>query len=187
MRSLRTFMGAGSLLVLIGCGSEPTVVQSGGRAPDASLFVGVENDEANSVLTIDHAVPHISTVAANAGDQVNLFVRERVRSDVTDRPREAVLMIHGRSVPVLAAAELRHESYDWAGWLAKSGGVDVFMLDFQGSGRSPRPKMDDPCNAPTAQQGILIPNPLSAPCAHSYPFTLNTSGSDLDELDTVVE
>ena len=187
MRSLRTFMGAGSLLVLIGCGSEPTVVQSGGRAPDASLFVGVENDEANSVLTIDHAVPHISTVAANAGDQVNLFVRERVRSDVTHRPREAVLMIHGRSVPVLAAAELRHESYDWAGWLAKSGGVDVFMLDFQGSGRSPRPKMDDPCNAPTAQQGILIPNPLSAPCAHSYPFTLNTSGSDLDELDTVVE
>ena len=187
MRSLRTFWGAASVLVVVGCGSEPTVVQPGGHAADAALVDGAQSDEANPVATIDHAVPHTSTVAANAGDLVNLFVRERVRSDVTDRPREAVLMIHGRSVPVLAASELRHENYDWAGWLARSGGFDVFMLDFQGSGRSPRPKMDDPCNVPTTQQGILIPNPLSATCAHSYPFTLNTSGSDLDELDTVIE
>ena len=158
-----------------------------GPAGLRTLSVDGERFESSNVLTIDHAVPHTSTVAANAGERVNLFVRERVRSDVADRPREAVLMIHGRSVPVLAAAELRHENYDWALWLARSAGVDVFMLDFQGSGRSPRPKMDDPCNVPTAQQGILIPNPLSATCAHSYPFTLNTSTSDLDELDRVVE
>lgn len=144
--------------------------------------------EVGNVITIDHPVPHVSTVAANRGELVNLFVRERVRSDLGNaKPREAVLMIHGRSVPVLAVSELRHDDYDWALSLARSGGFDVFMLDFQGSGRSPRPKMDDPCNAPTAQQGILIPNPLSATCLHSYPFTLNTSGSDLDELDTVVE
>jgi pimeloyl-ACP methyl ester carboxylesterase len=159
--------------------SEPT--------PIRTASVGAQLNETPNVLTIDHGVPHVSTVAANAGELVNLFVRERVRSDVADRPREAVLMIHGRSVPVLAAAELRHDDYDWALWLARSAGVDVFMLDFQGSGRSPRPKMDDPCNVPTAQQGILIPNPLSATCPHSYPFTLNTSGTDLDELDTVVE
>jgi pimeloyl-ACP methyl ester carboxylesterase len=96
-------------------------------------------------------------------------------------------MIHGRSVPMLAAAELRYRDYDWALSLARSGGLDVFMLDFQGSGRSPRPMMDDPCNAPTAQQSILIPNPLAATCPHSYPFTLNTSSTDLDELDTVIE
>jgi pimeloyl-ACP methyl ester carboxylesterase len=155
--------------------------------PAPPLNASEEQSQVDNVLTIDHAVPHTSTVAANAGESVNLFVRERVRSDVTDRPREAVLIIHGRSVPVLAGAELRYGDYDWALFLARSGGFDVFMLDFQGSGRSPRPKMDDPCNAPTAQQGILIPNPLSATCAHSYPFTLNTSGSDLDELDTVVE
>jgi pimeloyl-ACP methyl ester carboxylesterase len=144
--------------------------------------------EAANVVTIDHAVPHISTLAANRGELVQLFVRERVRSDVGDpKPRPAVLMVHGRSVPVLAAGELRHGDYDWALWLARSAGVDVFMLDFQGSGRSPRPKMDDPCNVPTAQQGLLIPNPLSATCPHSYPATLNTSGSDFDELDTTVE
>jgi pimeloyl-ACP methyl ester carboxylesterase len=144
--------------------------------------------EAANVITIDHGVPHVSTVSTNRGELVQLFVRERVRSDHDDaKPREAVLMIHGRSVPVLATGELRHDDYDWALWLARSAGVDVFMLDFQGSGRSPRPEMDDPCNVPTAQQGILIPNPLPATCPHSYPFTLNTSGSDLDELDTAVE
>ena len=158
------------------------------RTATATLAEGAAGDaETGNVVTIDHGVPHISTVSANSGELVHLFVRERVRGDIDETPRTAVLMIHGRSVPVVAAAELRHEDYDWAGWLARSGGFDVFMLDFQGSGRSPRPKMDDPCNVPTAQQGILIPNPLSATCPHSYPFTLNTSGTDLDELDTVVE
>ena len=170
-----------AILSLVACGdpSRPTAIRA--HADDARLH------ETANVVTIDHGVPHVSTVAANAGEPVRLFVRERVRADIGERPREAVLMIHGRSVPVLAAAELRHEDYDWALWLARSAGMDVFMLDFQGMGRSPKPRMDDPCNVPIAQQGILIPNPLSAPCAHSYPSTLNTSDSDLDELDAVVE
>jgi len=160
--------------------SEPTALPR-------SFSANTDVHETANVLTIDHAVPHISTVAANAGEQVSLFLRERVRADIGDRPREAVLMIHGRSVPVLAAADLQFQDYDWALFLARSGGVDVFMLDFQGSGRSPRPMMDDPCNAPTAQQSILIPNPLSETCAHSYAATLNTSTSDLDEMNSVIE
>jgi pimeloyl-ACP methyl ester carboxylesterase len=97
-------------------------------------------------------------------------------------------MIHGLSVPVLPGFELRTDHYDWALWLAQAGGFDVFMLDFQGSGRSPRPKMDDPCNVPKAQQqSILIPNPLSATCVPSYPFQLINSQSDWSELDTVVD
>ena len=187
MRSTLAFASRAHPLILLaivataGCGepAAPAHLRSG--RIDAPRLADVP------VVTIDHAVPHTSTVVANAGELVHLFVRERVRSDIPDRPREAVLMIHGRSVPVLAVSELRYEDYDWAGFLARSGGADVFMLDFQGHGRSPRPKMDDPCNAPTAQQPILIPNPLSATCAHSWPFTLNTSTSDLDELDTVVE
>jgi pimeloyl-ACP methyl ester carboxylesterase len=165
-------------------------VQPTGLAAPSFLEAGAaEGESSANVVTIDHRVPHVSTVPANQGELIHLFVRERVRSDPSDgKPREAVLMIHGRSVPVLAAAELRHRDYDWAYWLARSSGFDVFMLDFQGSGRSPRPRMDDPCNAPLAQQNaLLIPNPLSATCSPSYDFTLNTAGSDLDELDRVVD
>ena len=145
-------------------------------------------EDGNKVLTIDHLVPHLSTVPANAGDEVNLFVRERVRSDSDGNPRKAVLMIHGASIPILPGMDLRHDHYDWALWLAQAGGFDVFMLDFQGSGLSPRPKMDDPCNAPTADQtSVLIPNPLSAACPPSYAYQLVNSQSDWDELDTVVD
>ena len=174
------------MLALAGC-HEPTTPAHVGAPALAEEDAGT--DDSGPVVTIDHQVAHVSTVPANAGDTVNLFVRERVRRDIADgRPRPAVLMIHGRSTPVLAGMELRYGDYDWALWLARSGGVDVFMLDFQGSGRSPRPEMDDPCNVPTAQQQrLLIPNPLSATCPHPYALTLNTTASDLDELDTVVE
>jgi pimeloyl-ACP methyl ester carboxylesterase len=141
-----------------------------------------------TVLTIDHLVPHVSTVPANANEEVDLFVRERVRSDDHGgKPRKAVLMIHGASVPVLPGMDLRHDHYDWALWLAQAGGFDVFMLDFQGSGLSPRPKMNDPCNVPLDQQSILIPNPLFATCPPSFPFQLTNSQSDWSELDAVVD
>jgi len=145
-----------------------------------------------NVLTCDHRVPHKSTVPANKDELVELFVRERVK-DSGKEPPKVVLMIHGLSVPVLAGFELRTDHYDWALWLAQAGGFDVFMLDFQGSGRSPRPMMDDPCNVNPAQRSILIPNPLSDPfqCPSqteaSYPFQLINSKSDWDELDTVVD
>jgi pimeloyl-ACP methyl ester carboxylesterase len=171
--------------VLAAC-REPTE-PSHTRAQGAALTeAAIEGD--GNVLTIDHQVPHVSTVPANAGELVHLFLRERVRHGPNSgTPREAVLMIHGRSVPVLAVMALSYRDYDWATWLARSGGFDVFMLDFQGSGRSRHRMMDDPCNVPAAQQQRLIPNPLSTACPPSYPFTLNTAGSDLDELDTVIE
>ena len=150
-------------------------------------------DDADKIVTIDHFVPHTSTVPANAGDVVQLFVRERFRRDDDDReprePRKAVLMVHGRSVPMLPGMDLRHDDYSWAFRLAKAG-FDVFMLDFQGSGLSSRPKMDDPCNANPAQRSILTPNPLSVSCpgpAATYQAQLINSGSDWDELDTVVD
>jgi pimeloyl-ACP methyl ester carboxylesterase len=159
------------------------------KGPSLAQASDAVDDENGPVITIDHQVPHVSTVAANAGEQVQLFLRERVRSDIGDgKPRQAVLMIHGRSVPVLAGMELRYGDYDWALWLARSGGFDVFMLDFQGSGRSTRPKMGDPCNVPIGQQrSVLIPNPLAATCPPTYGSTLNTTASDLDELDAAVE
>jgi len=174
-----------SVLVLCGVVAWGLFGSGSMSAQDAQIAppVCVAEDNNSHVLTCDHQVPHISTVPANMGELVPLFVRERVASN--RGPGKAVLMIHGLSVPVLPGFELRKDHYDWALWLAQAGGFDVFMLDFQGSGRSPRPKMDDPCNVPTAQQAILIPNPLSAACNPSYKFQLINSRSDWDELDTV--
>ena len=155
----------------------------------ATLFVPSnlfgQNDD--KVVTIDHFVRHTSTVPANAGDVVQLFLRERLRDD--EKPGKAVLMVHGRSVPILPGMDLRHDDYSWAFRLAKAG-FDVFMLDFQGSGLSTRPKMDDPCNVNPAQRSILTPNPLSVPCpapTATYAAQLINIGSDWGELNTVID
>ncbi|WP_406063209.1 alpha/beta hydrolase [Streptomyces sp. NBC_01077] len=139
-----------------------------------------------AIVTTDHEVPHTSTVPANMGEAVKLFVRER-RQSSGGGPRRPVLMLHGRSVPVLAGFDLQHETYSWAEELATAG-YDVFMMDLQGSGRSPRPKMDDPHNVNPAQQALLTPRPPGfMPGPPSYPFQLTNSNSDRDELNTVVD
>ncbi|MEU3481626.1 alpha/beta hydrolase [Streptomyces sp. NPDC033754] len=140
------------------------------------------------IIMKDHQVPHTSTIPANKNDPVKLFVRERDGTPLGLLPeRKAVLMLHGRSVPVLAGFDLQHTSYGWAEHLAKAG-YDVFMMDLQGSGRSPRPKMDDPRNASPANQNLLKPRPAGfTPGPVNYPFQLNNSNSDRDELHTVVE
>ncbi len=154
-----------------------------------------ENDGRERILTIDHFVPHISTVPANEGDEVELFVRERVRRGKDDeqddnghhRGRRVVLMVQGSTQPTVPIFDLRFENYSWMAFLAEAG-FDVFAIDLTGYGSSPRPMMDDPCNASRAQQrSLLIPNPLANECAAPYPFKLTTIQSDWDEIDTVVD
>lgn len=144
---------------------------------------------ATGIITKDYAVPHTSTNPANVNDSVELFVREYDGTKPSHSP-EAVLMLHGRSTPALPGYDLehgRHDRYSWSKDLADAG-YDVFIMDLQGSGRSTRPKMDNPCNANPAQQpDILVPNPLSAPCSPVYTSQLNNSQSDWDELDTVIK
>ncbi|MER5429387.1 alpha/beta fold hydrolase [Streptomyces sp. NPDC002588] len=138
----------------------------------------------------DHLVPHISRIPANEGDEVNLFVREY---DGTQghQPRSPVLMLHGRSVPVVAGYDLTGPgsdiTYSWAQQLAALH-YDVFLMDLQGNGRSPRPKMDEPRNANPAQRGVLTPNPLPVPYTGPplYPHELGNSESEWAELATVV-
>ncbi|XUL92217.1 alpha/beta fold hydrolase [Streptomyces galilaeus] len=139
----------------------------------------------------DHLVPHTSNLPANEGDTVNLFVREYDGTQGS-QPREPVLMLHGRSVPVLAGFDLTVPGasieYNWAQELAKHH-YDVFLMDLQGNGRSPRPKMDEPRNANPAQRDVLVPNPL--PTAYTglppYPHQLGNTASECAELATVVE
>ncbi|MFF5937177.1 alpha/beta fold hydrolase [Streptomyces sp. NPDC012508] len=140
------------------------------------------------VITKDHPVPHKSTVPANKDEMVNLFVREKYDTSPGQNPeRKVVLMLHGRSVPVLAGFDLQHASYSWAEALAKAG-HDVFMMDLQGSGRSPRPRMDDPRNCSQANQALVKPRPPGfTPGPATYAFQLNNSDSDQAELHTVVE
>ncbi len=146
---------------------------------------------------VDHRVKHTSTIPANSGEEIELFVRQykRVGSGGTPKP---VLMLHGRSVPALPGFDLvlpphgssphPDTSYSWAQGLAGKG-YDVFIMDLQGSGRSQRPKMDDPCNANPAQRDLLKTNPGTGHCSPTadYPHQLGNSRSEWDELGTVVE
>jgi len=56
---------------------------------------------AETILTIDRLVSHVTTVPVIKGDQVNLFVRERVDGKLmkqgSGKPfeRKVVLMVHG--------------------------------------------------------------------------------------------
>ncbi|MFG2333266.1 alpha/beta fold hydrolase [Streptomyces sp. NPDC048604] len=141
-----------------------------------------------AVELIDHKVKHVSTVPANAGEEVELFVRERDGTPPGHLPeREVVLMLHGRSIPSLPGFDLMYKSYGWADALAKAG-YDVFMMDLQGAGLSPRPAMADPRNVNPAQQHLLTPRPAGfTPGPPNYAFQLNNSYSDRDELASVVE
>ncbi|MEU0340894.1 alpha/beta fold hydrolase [Streptomyces bobili] len=138
----------------------------------------------------EHKVPYRSKIPANYDAQVELPVREYDGTKPNQAPR-TVLMLHGRSTPALAGFDLapvpggRATRYSWAQELANDG-YDVFVMELQGSGRSPRPRMDEPNNAGPAQQDLLVPNPLPAPLAPSYPHQLGNSESEWDELNAVV-
>ncbi len=143
------------------------------------------------VRAFDHLVPHVSSVPANAGDEVRLYLRERVRPGFQGRARRrkprAVLFIPGSATASVPAFDLSFRDYSWMAYLARRG-LDAFAVDLTGYGRSPRPRMDDPCNVgPPPQQALLVPNPLAETCAPSYPFRLGTTQSDLDEIDAAVE
>jgi pimeloyl-ACP methyl ester carboxylesterase len=184
------FYAAGVALSMVAITTLSILVRA--QEPGRRSLGEQEDDE---VLTIDHFVPHISTVPATAGTQVELFVRERVLGreeekrdqDAQDGRRPVVLMVHGTTQSSEPSFDLPFENYSWTAFLARAG-FDAFAMDQTGYGFSPRPTMDDPCNASNAQQRmLLIPNPLASPCSPSYPFALTTSQSDWDEIDTVVD
>ena len=169
--------------LLAACGGEKGLLDSA-----ATLQADLKPANEANILTIEHLVPHISTVPANAGAGVQLSVHERVREENgrIERPR-VVLFLHGNTFPGVPGADLRLKPYDWMLALAKAG-FDAFTMDQSGYGFSPRPAMDNPCNADPAQQAsILIPRPLSTTCPATYPFRFATAQTEWDEIDRVVD
>lgn len=138
------------------------------------------------LLTIDHRVLHVSTVPANKGARVEIFVREKVSASESRRPRPAVLMVHGGVSPSTLAFDVEHASYSWMAYLARAG-FDVFAMDMTGYGKSAHPMMDDPCNVGPSLQKTLIPKTLKNICKPSYPFQLVNRQSEHDELERVIE
>ncbi len=147
--------------------------------------------------TVDYFVPHISTVPANEGEEVQLFLRERFLSkekknndkdnDKCRRKGPVVLFVHGAGISAVPSFDVNFEDYSWMSFLAENC-FDVFAMDIQGYGLSERPKMDDPCNASLAdQKRYLIPNPLEAPCAPSYSLPVESLKWTYDQMDTVVD
>lgn len=139
-----------------------------------------------ALRTIDHKVPHVSTVPANEGEQVEIFLREKVMASGGAQPQPVVLMVHGGVSPSTLAFDVEHETYSWMGYLARAG-FDVFAMDMTGYGKSAHPKMDDPCNVSPALQKTLIPKTLDEVCKPPYPFQLVNRQSEHDELDRVIE
>ena len=192
-RSVLTMTGLLALLsACSGASDDETAMGSAASELLPAADPAAEPHWMKHILSFDHRVDHVSTVPAIAGQTVQLAVRERVGRHTfhrISRGKEAakvVLFMHGASVPSVPDFDLRYGNYGWMGYLAHEG-FDVFAMDVTGYGLSPRPNMDDPCNAPAAQQSVLVPNPLPAPCAASYPNVLATSATETDDLAEVVE
>lgn len=156
-----------------------------------ALLAAIDVHADSAPLSVDRFVPHVSTVPANEGERVGLFLHERLSAKTANRldaghsaEGHVVLLVHGISVPSIPDFDLDFEDYSWMAYLAASG-FDTFAMDFTGYGRSPRPKMHDPCNMSSQDRSII--GVENSHCTPSYGYRLTSSQSDWDEIDTVVD
>jgi pimeloyl-ACP methyl ester carboxylesterase len=140
------------------------------------------------IRSIDRFVPHVSTVDANRGQTVGLFLRERMLAAPPDRaaPRPVILMLHGGFAPSIVAYDLRYRDYSYMAQMARAG-FDVFTFSHTGYAPSPRPRMDDPVNVDPSFQQHLVPHVLATAQPPRYPFKLVSSRTEWDEIDSIVE
>jgi len=144
--------------------------------------------DARKILSVDHKVTVKSIVPAIAGQQTDVYVRERVADGRSNpAPDRVVLFVHGAGTPAEVAFDVPTGDYSWMAHLAKAG-FDVFSMDTTGYGRSARPApMNDPCNLSEEQQKQFVPKLIPAPCKPTYPGNLTTIASDWNDIDAVVE
>jgi pimeloyl-ACP methyl ester carboxylesterase len=155
----------------------------------AGLITPATADDGQQLLTIDHFVPVRSMLPSMAGQQTQIYVRERVQAGPALRGASegVVLFIHGAGTPAEVAFDVPYQDYSWMAYLARAG-FDVFSMDTTGYGRSTRPAaMNDPCNLSTEQQKQFVPSLIGNPCEPSYPHQLTTIASDWNDIGAVVD
>jgi pimeloyl-ACP methyl ester carboxylesterase len=144
---------------------------------------------AEEILTVDHYIPHESTVPSIAGQHVQLYLRERVAPGTVLRggslAGRVVLFVHGAGTPAEVAFDVPHEDYSWMAYVAAAG-YDVFSVDMTGYGRTTRPHvMNDPCNfAAEDRAQMQLPQPSCAPSSTGAGTTI---ASDWDDIDSAVD
>ncbi len=156
----------------------------------AHLSIGLAADDSERLLSVDHFVRVRSTVPAIAGQEVPIYVRERVQAGTALRGAGAdrvVLFIHGAGTPAEVSFDVPVQDYSWMAYLARAG-FDTFAMDTSGYGRSVRPApMNDPCNVAPDRQAMWVPSLIPAPCKPSYPHAMTTIASDWNDIGAVVD
>jgi pimeloyl-ACP methyl ester carboxylesterase len=143
--------------------------------------------QSRKIASIDHTVTIKSQVPAIAGQDAQIYVRERVQEGLKPAADHVVLFVHGAGTPAEVAFDVPVEGYSWMAFLAGNG-FDAFSMDTEGYGRSSRPApMNDPCNLAADQQKQFIPSVIKEPCAANYPGQLTTIASDWHDIDAVVD
>ena len=156
------------------------------------LLLAATSPAIAQIETVDRFVPHVSTVPANEGIQVGIYLHEKIEASLKTQiaagapaQGKVVLFIHGVSVASAPAFDLPYKDYSWMEFLAAQG-FDTFSMDHQGYGYSPQPHMDNPCNLSSEDQE-LIDSATTANCSADYQRQLTSSQTDWDEIDSVVD
>jgi pimeloyl-ACP methyl ester carboxylesterase len=150
----------------------------------------VAREADQEVLTTDHYLSHTSTAPAIRGQQVTLYLRERMLADSPQQAASAsapvVAFVHGAALGSTGAFDASYEDYSWMEYLAR-GGFDTFALDLTGYGFSTRPTaMNDPCNLDAQQQATLVPGLAVETCPAPKAQQIDTLRSDWDDVDAAV-
>jgi pimeloyl-ACP methyl ester carboxylesterase len=208
----------------IGCGADPSQEPPRALATELSAIRKIDNGPIRTIdhwvphiSTAVYVLDPTGKPLRPTGEHVKLFMREKIGRDLrvdgeggnngegsgdrADRKARlpAVLFLPSATQPAVPLYDLpftdgRGENYNWMTYLAEAG-FDVFAMELTGYGLSPRPHMDDPCNALSSQnfasdllaQQKLLKNPCTKsfpPPPYPYKFAIQ---SDWDEIDTVVD
>jgi pimeloyl-ACP methyl ester carboxylesterase len=158
-------------------------------APTMAIGAAAEakGDDGERLLTLDHYVKVQSTVPAIAGQNAQIYVRERVMAGAALRGAvgadRVVLFVHGAGTPAEVSFDVPYQDYSWMAYLARAG-FDVFAMDTTGYGRSTRPApMNDPCNLAEERRAGFT----RGGCTPSYPHALTTIASDWNDIDAAVD